>query len=118
MASDSQGTTHHKTLQTRIGTSASVSATPLVRENRVRTTAPEELVGVLKSVVKALWFMSISSIGIIILSGFRLWGFSLDRSIIIAIVGGVSLQYVAAIVSPLVRGISEMVIAQIRSRQS
>jgi hypothetical protein len=90
----------------------------LIRVRKVRSTVPEELLKNLRSVVHALWFMSISSVAIILLSGFGWWGFSLDSSVLIAIVGGVSLQYVAAIISPLARGIADVVIAQIRSGDS
>ena len=94
------------------------SITPLVRAGKLNQQVPEELARPLQSVVRVLWFMSISAVVILVLAGFRFVWFSLPPSVLIAIVGGISLQYVAAIVSPLVQGITRVLIEQIRSGRS
>jgi len=115
MASEAAPVTHKKHL---VGTVAVGGvATRLRRGGSVLPRVPEELSRPLTSVIRALWFISISAVIILILSGFGLFGFALDYRVLIAIIGGVSLQYVAAIVSPLVRGITDVLVAQIRDKR-
>jgi hypothetical protein len=77
----------------------------------------DALVRQLRSVVCALWFMSISGITLLLLAGFKPLGFTLDMRVLIAIVGGVSLQYIVAMVSPLVSGISTIHVARLQKHR-
>lgn len=85
----------------------------LTRRGKVTDDVPPELLRALRSVVCLSWFLSISSVLLLLLSGFSLFGFKLDRQVQLALVGGVSLEYVAVMLSPLVRGITRVLIARI-----
>jgi hypothetical protein len=45
------------------------------------------------------------AIAVLFLAGFRAWGFQLDVSVLIALVGGVSLQYIVSAFFPLSKAI-------------
>jgi len=72
----------------------------------------------LRWIIGALWFVSVMVVAILFLAGFKAWGFRLDVAVLIALVGGISLQYVVSAVFPLSRAIADIARESMRQRKN
>lgn len=120
MTNSDPAPTHQKTLTAGASVTGSLSGTTLLA---VREAGPY-VSGALKSlskplnmVVYALWFVSLMVVAILFLSGFKAWGFALDVRVQIALVGGISLQYVVSAIPALARGIASVITERIQTHE-
>lgn len=108
--------TYYKALETTVKASGEIQAVRLVPDKSGPLDEPKSLTKALWVVVIALCFVTLAAVTLLFLTGFRVGGFELHPAVLATLVGGLSLQFVAAIISPLVRGISSVYVEQIRTR--
>lgn len=76
----------------------------------VSQDVPRSLKWALWAIVVALLCITAAAIVILFFAGFSVGGFSLEASVLIALVSGLSLQFIASALFPLIGGISSVLI--------
>jgi hypothetical protein len=79
---------------------------------------PKSLTWALKVVIWMAVAVAATGILALVFTGFGIGEFHLDPIVLASLVGGMSIQSAAAIVSPLAKGIADVVIAQYSSKKS
>lgn len=114
----SEPVTYYKTLEATVKATGAMQKVRLTPDESGPLDEPKSLTKALMVVLVALCFITLTMVTLLFLSGFNVGGFELHHSVLVALVGGLSLEFVAAIISPLVRGISHVYVEQIRAGRS
>jgi len=94
----------------------SILATPRDEPGKRKPYVPPSLTWALWIAMSTVVAITLAGVTSLFLAGFQVSGFVLDSIVLASLVGGMSIQSAAAIVSPLAKGIAEVIKEQYKSR--